>query len=69
MSCIIAPNVQPAVITIYNEMQAHYKLHSHLFDDDEYYNRLRTHMRASLNCVHLWRVSFMVIAIDPLLLH
>lgn len=37
----------------YNEMQAHYKLHSRLFDDDEYYNRLRTHMRTTLDCVQL----------------
>lgn len=31
----------------YNELQAHYKLHSRLFDDDEYYNRLRVHMSQS----------------------
>lgn len=35
----------------YNEMQAHYKLHRRLFDDDEYYNRLREYMRKLLAIV------------------
>lgn len=49
-------------------MQAHYKLHSRLFDDDEYCNHSCTHTlpNVSRDCVPLWRVSFSVIAIDPL---